>query len=304
MNAQGVKDEAHLKQLLNDDHYIAQSKIDGIRGIVHITPTGLRIFSRSAGVGDPSRPLEKSSALPHLASLTFPSMVGTVLDCEILANGLDSAQLSGTIHKNEVTNDNHLVKLYVFDILRFNGKDLTAKTLFERLGFLLTAKTRIYSKHIVYLPYAYSTEEKEALYKSVIANNGEGIMLKNLNETYCLGGRPSNNWYKHKKSATFDCVIMGFTKGKGKYNTRIGAIIFGQYVNTSKGWILKELGQASGMTDAQRNEFSSYPGKYIGKVVTIKGMERLRSGAIRHPQFVILRSDKNPNQCRYYEGEQ
>ena len=141
-------------------------------------------------------------------------MEGTILDCEILASGLDSAQLAGTIHKNEVSNDNRLVKLYVFDVLKFLGKDLTQKTLHERLGFLLTAKTRIYSKHIVYLPYAYSTEEKEALYKSVLAKGDEGIMLKNLNEVYVLGGRPANNWYKAKKSAMFDCIVMGFTQEK------------------------------------------------------------------------------------------
>ena len=302
MNAHGVRDEIHLKQLLNDDHYVAQEKLDGMRAIVHVTPTGLRIFSRSAGVGDPFKPLEKTSALPHLAALTFTGMVGTVLDCEILVNDLDSSQLSGTIHKNEITNENYLVKLYVFDILWFNGKDLTQKTLHERLGFLLTAKTRIYSKHIVYLPYAYSTEEKLALYKSVLERNKEGVMLKNLTATYCLGGRPANNWYKAKKSATYDCVVIGFTQGKGKYNTRIGAVVFGQYVNTPRGWMLKELGQASGMTDAQRNDFTQNQSKYIGNVVTIKGMERLRSGAIRHPQFVAIRSDKNPNQCRWYEG--
>jgi len=304
MNAQGVKNEEHLKQLLNDDCYVCQEKLDGMRAIVHITPPGLRIFSRSAGVADPTRPLEKTSALPHLAALTFPSMIGTALDCEILADGLDSAQLSGTIHKNEVTNDNHLVKLYVFDILRFNGKDLAQKTLHERLGFLLTAKTQIYSKYIIYLPYAFSTQEKKNLYESVIAKNGEGIMLKRLSAEYVLGGRPANNWYKFKKSATFDCIVMGFTQGKGKYNTRIGAIIFGQYVNTPQGWKLKPLGQASGMTDKQRTEFSNSRDSYIGKVVTIKGMERLKSGAIRHPQFVAIRTDKNPNQCRWYEGEQ
>jgi hypothetical protein len=33
-------------------------------------------------------------------------------------------------------------------------------------------------------------------------------------------------------------------------------------------------------------------------------MERLKSGAIRHPQFVEIRSDKNPFQCKWYEGEQ
>ena len=234
----------------------AQQKLDGCRAVAHITTTGLRIFSRSAGVADPTKPLEKTSSLPHLAALKFPGMEGTILDCEILASGLDSAQLSGTIHKNEVSADNRLVKLYVFDILRFlNGKDLTQKTLHERLGFLLTAKTRIYSKHIIYLPYAYSTEEKEALYKSVIAKGGEGIMLKNLNEVYLLGGRPSNNWFKAKKSMTIDAVIIGFTTGKGKYNTQIGAVRFGQYVNTPKGWVMKEIGQCSGMSDNREKRY-------------------------------------------------
>ena len=129
-------------------------------------------------------------------------------------------------------------------------------------------------------------------------------MLKRLDAQYVLGGRPANNWYKKKKSSTFDCIIMGFTQGKGKYNTRIGAVIFGQYVNTAKGWKLKPLGQASGMTDKQRTDFSDNRNSYIGKVVTIKGMERLKSGAIRHPQFVAIRSDKRADQCRWYEGEQ
>jgi ATP-dependent DNA ligase len=49
---------------------------------------------------------------------------------------------------------------------------------------------------------------------------------------------------------------------------------------------------------------SLVPTDSIGRVVTIKGMERLKSGAIRHPQFLAMRLDKNPNQCRWYEGEQ
>jgi ATP-dependent DNA ligase len=304
MNAQGVRNQEHLEQLLSDNNYVAQEKLDGMRAVVHVTSSGLRIFSRSAGVNDPTSPLEKTTALPHLAALKFPGMESTILDCEILASGMDSAQLSGAIHKNEVSDDNRLVKLYVFDILRFLGKDLTEKTLHERLGFLLTAKTRIYSKHIIYLPYAFSTKEKQELHQSIIAKNKEGIMLKRLNASYVLGGRPANNWYKRKKSMNIDAVILGFTTGKGKYNTQIGAVRFGQYVKTPKGWILKELGQASGFSDIQRKEFSSHPERYIGKVLTIKGMERLKSGAIRHPIFVEIRSDKNPKQCRWYEGEQ
>jgi ATP-dependent DNA ligase len=112
------------------------------------------------------------------------------------------------------------------------------------------------------------------LYETVLKQGGEGVMLKNLYAKYVQGGRPANNWYKAKKSATFDCVIMGFTKGAGKYNNRIGAIEFGQFVNGK----LTKLGQASGMTDDVREDMSLHPEKYIGKVVTIKGMERLKVG--------------------------
>ena len=58
------------------------------------------------------------------------------------------------------------------------------------------------------------------------------------------------------------------------------------------------------MSDEVRGQMSLHPEDYIGRVVIIKGMERLKSGAIRHPQFVAMRLDKNPNQCRWYEGEQ
>ena len=125
-------------------------------------------------------------------------------------------------------------------------------------------------------------------------------MVKRLDAAYVQGGRPANNWLKVKKSATFDCVVMGFSQGKGKYNTQIGAVRFGQYLNGK----LIELGQASGMTDADRALMSKYPERYLHKVVMIKGMERLKSGAIRHPQFSRMRSDKLPKDCIYYRGEQ
>jgi ATP-dependent DNA ligase len=304
MNAQGVKDTAHQDRLIHDPRYIAQEKLDGMRAIVHITPSGLRIFSRSAGVDDPSRPLEKTSALPHLAVLRFPGLIGTIVDCEILARGMDSAELAGTVHRKNRTNGNHHVQLFVFDILAFCDTDLSRKKLSERLNWLKALKSRLHSEHIHFLPWAETVEDKERLYTSVLGQGGEGIMLKCLDEYYLQGGRPANNWFKAKKSMTIDAVVLGFTKGKGKFNNRIGALVFGQYVNTPEGWKLEELGQASGMSDEVRAQMSQRPNDHIGRVVTIKGMERLKSGAIRHPQFVAMRVDKNPDQCRWYEGEQ
>ena len=130
MNAQGVKNEAHFQQLMDDPRYLCQEKLDGMRAIVHITADGLRIFSRSAGVNDPTRPLEKTSSLPHLANLKFPRLIGTILDAEILADGLNSSELAGSVHRKNGSNG--LVKIHVFDVLSFCGTTLTSVTLSRR----------------------------------------------------------------------------------------------------------------------------------------------------------------------------
>jgi ATP-dependent DNA ligase len=300
MNAQGIKNEAHLDKLLADPAFIAQEKLDGMRAIIHVTVNGLRIFSRSAGVADPSRPLEKTTALPHLAALSFPGLIGTILDAEILLPNADSATLSGTVHRKAVQVENHQVKAFVFDILRYCNSDLMNKTYEQRLSILESAKLQLCSRYITVLPVSTTAKAKRALYDSVLASGGEGIILKRLDAFYIPGARPLDNWYKAKKSATFDCVIMGFTKGAGKYNDRIGAVRFGQYVNG----VLKELGQASGMTDQIRKDMTEYPKSFIGKVITIRGLERLKSGAIRHPQYAGISLEKKAADCVWYEGEQ
>jgi len=300
MNAQGVNDEAHLQELFDDPMYIAQEKLDGMRAIVHVTRDGLRIFSRSAGVGDPTRPLEKTSALPHLAALKFAQLVGTILDTEILIPGTDSATLSGTVHRKEVQRENHLVKIFVFDILRDCHSDLMNQILLDRLEALDRVKEELCHPYITVLPVATTRSAKRALYNSVLTARGEGVVFKKLDAYYIPGARPRDNWYKAKKSATFDCVIIGFTKGAGRFNNRIGAVRFGQYVDGK----LVELGQASGMTDEVRAEMSEYPEKFVGKVVKIKGMQRLKSGAIRHPQYGGLNPDKKQKDCIWYQGEQ
>jgi hypothetical protein len=58
------------------------------------------------------------------------------------------------------------------------------------------------------------------------------------------------------------------------------------------------------MSDIERERMSRFPLEYIGHVVVIEGMERLRSGAIRHPRYITMRHDKSPYDCKWYQGEQ
>jgi ATP-dependent DNA ligase len=64
------------------------------------------------------------------------------------------------------------------------------------------------------------------------------------------------------------------------------------------------MGQTSGMDDALRKKISENRLKFLDKVVEIKGMERLKSGAIRHPQWGGLRPDKKAKDCVYRSDEQ
>jgi hypothetical protein len=86
-------------------------------------------------------------------------------------------------------------------------KDLADLTLEKRLTWLVVLKRQLSSEHIQFLPWAASSSEKKELYNSIRAKGGEGIMLKRLDERYMQGGRPAQNWYKAKKSASFDCVV-------------------------------------------------------------------------------------------------
>ena len=113
-----------------------------MRAIIHICKDGLRIFSRSAGVDDPTRPLEKTSSLPHLAEMKFPNLAGTILDAEILAPGLDVSSIAGAINSKQHNLTSDIVKAFVFDVLRFIGDDLTSKPLQQRIGILEILKRR------------------------------------------------------------------------------------------------------------------------------------------------------------------
>lgn len=304
MNALGIT-ESELDSFLTNEDYVMQEKFDGMRAIVHITDNGLRIFSRNAGVGDPTKPLEKTQALPYFAKIQFPELVGTVLDAEIMGTGT-AAEVAGAVHRNGGT-DSGGTSLYIFDILYIRGRDLRDECLNVRLTELdsIASTLRVEEQwssrwmRIWFPPYYHSHSDKKRILDEVFDRGGEGVMFKNLEGVYVSGDRPADNWYKYKKHKKFDCVVMGFTNGKGKYVGAIGAVIFGQYKNGK----LVELGQASGMNDAVRKDMSDNQQKWIGKAIVIEGQERLKSGAIRHPRY-RGESGKLSKDCVWYQNEQ
>ena len=65
---------------------------------------------------------------------------------------------------------------------------------------------------------------------------------------------------------------------------------------------LVEVGRvASGFTDAIREDMAQNPDNYIDHVVECEAMSTTKDGALRHPVFIRMREDKDPEDCKYEE---
>lgn len=112
----------------------------------------------------------------------------------------------------------------------------------------------------------------------------EGIMVKRVQHKW-EPKRCPDSWMKLKPSDEIDGFIIGKTEGKGKFYGLIGSLIC-QAEDGSTFTI-------SGMTDAERLDFTENYLLYLGQWVTATYMERDTQGGYRHPQFNRMHEEKN-----------
>lgn len=125
----------------------------------------------------------------------------------------------------------------------------------------------------------------ETVFEQIVAEGGEGAMLKNINGLYVPGKR-SKGWLKWKKYETIDAYVVGYDEGQGKYEGMVGALYFS---DTPYG---KSLGKCSGMTDAERQEWTQLFDLYgeitrlhhKDRLIEVKHYGKLVDG-LRHPQY-------------------
>src|SRR5581483_11841446 len=195
---------------------------------------------------------------------------------------------------------------YVFDILWFNGRDLTELPLRDRkvvLQKLIPKSGPIkYSDHIL--------EKGKEFYKLAEKQGLEGIMGKRADSRYQIGRR-SRDWLKFKTHMRQEAVIGGFTEPRGsrKY---IGALVLGVYdgndlvyVGHTGGGIppsqIKQLRELLEKDEIKQspfiNKFKPNAPVHWSKpklVCEVSFAEWTNDGHMRQPIFVGLREDKKP----------
>jgi len=262
MLAQRIKSPAEMIEKMGK--VAVEPKLDGLRTQIHIKKGKngfIKAFTRNLN--------EISAMFPELKNAhKFVHAKEVILDTE--AVGLDKKgkmlanfQTTMTRRRKHSVKETALkvpIKFYVFDCLFKDGKNLMASSYLERRKYLdkILKKSSLFEK----TKYILTEDPKEiaSLYKEERKEGLEGIMIKKANSNY-VPGRTGWRWVKMKEAEkaigkladTIDCIIMGYSAGKGK-RAQFG---LGQFlVGVRDGKKIKTVTKiGTGITDEQFKEF-------------------------------------------------
>jgi len=207
-----------LATLVRDpfDHpdWVFEVKWDGYRAITEIRDGDVLLYSRNQ--------LSLNQMFSPITGSLRKFRFEAVLDGEIVVVdelGQSNFQMLQNYRKS---GKGHLL-YYVFDLLYFQGHDLTNLPLIRRKELLKqilpSSPTIKFSDHV---------RKDGVLFFNVVKENGlEGIIAKHSQSVYRMGIR-SRKWLKIKTQLTQEAVIAGFTEPRGgrKY---FGSLVLGVF---------------------------------------------------------------------------
>lgn len=202
------------------------------------------------------------------------------------------------------------VTFVAFDLLAASGRDLRRLPLVSRKRAL-----RLAIVDETWVRFADHVEEHgEALFAAVRERGGEGIVAKRADSAY-LCGRRSRDWLKVKAWLEQDCVILGWTAGRGGRGP-LGALVLGVLEDgrlVHVGQVGTGLDSATIATVLRRLQplrttkppvhpppVTATPVTWVRPelVCTVRFAGWTAAGTLRQPVFRALRDDLRPEDCR------
>jgi bifunctional non-homologous end joining protein LigD len=286
-----------MKAVLTDERFsdpawIYERKLDGIRCLA--TKCDERVDLRSRN------DLSLNGRFPEVAAaLEADPATNFTIDGEVVA--FDGAQTSFSRLQQRGERPTP-VFFYVFDILRADGKDVTAEPLRER-------KARLRKVLSFEGPIRFTTHRNgdgEAFYEEACRKGWEGLIAKRAEAPYTHGR--SRDWLKFKCSAEQELVIGGYTAPRGS-RTDLGALLLGYYDGdelryagkVGTGFTRETLHDLATRLAPLKRDRSPFADEVRERTATwvepelvaqVGFSEWTRDHRLRHPRFLGLRDDK------------
>lgn len=208
--------------------YVYELKWDGIRALISLEDEKITIKTRNQN--------DVTAQFPELqlGSKAFRATNG-LFDAEIVSLDTDGKPIfKRVINRLMSSGETNIEKLsktapvhcYIFDCLYLDGRSLVNEPLLKRKEWLTDAIRPD-------TPYRVSehVEDGKSLFEAAKAHTLEGIMAKRKDSKY-LPGRRSDLWIKIKIRQSVECLVIGYTTGKGNRGQVFGALHIGERVDS------------------------------------------------------------------------
>ena len=294
----------------SNPEWIFETKWDGFRSICFVKNGQSRFVSRNQ--------IDMTPQYPELAGVAKQiEAKEAILDGEIVAldkDGMPRFQLLqprvGRKSGIEALRGHGHIVYYVFDLLYVDGRDLMPCPLVERKEvlqkILRPANFIKLSDHI--------EGDGKAFFKEIEKFHLEGMIAKRAASPYVQ--KRNKDWLKVKTIQRSEAVIGGYTEPRGS-RSNFGALVVGLYRGKDLHYVahvgggfnqrsLAEIYKLMQLLKTKASPFVDAPKtnepvqwikpKLVGEV---KFSEWTADYRLRHPVFVGLREDKQPEDCRF-----
>jgi bifunctional non-homologous end joining protein LigD len=293
------------------DGWLWEMKYDGVRALVTVQDGEVSVCGRKGR--------DETARYPELRRVAGALLLrDAVIDGEIIAfNDEGKPSFERLQSRINIGRDVDVaraaastpVAFAAFDMLWADGRDLRDLPLSQRKralrAVLRDAPGVVYVDHV--------ENEGVAFFDAVKAQGLEGAVGKQAASRY-ESGRRSRCWVKVKAWNTQDCVIAGYTAGRGGRGA-LGALVLGVYEGDTlvhagqagsglDGAMIRRLLEALAPLRTDRPPFATVPP--TDQAVTwvtpelvceVRFTEWTTAGTLRHPTFLRLRPDVSPRDC-------
>ncbi len=288
-----------VKEPFDDDDYIYELKLDGIRCVAYIEPKSVILQNK--------RFKDLTPIYPELSDICKCVKKRVILDGElvVLTDGkpdfyaLQKRSLMGDKFRISLAAKKNPVQFAAYDILYHDGKDLTDKPLMERKAVLSKAVNEGHNLSVS----RWIEKNGVAFFELAKKENLEGIVAKKRDGLYHIGKRTSE-WIKIKVMQDEDLLVLGYQPDE---NGKVKDLILGYYGKKGE---LKCRGKVYlGVSKAEQKIIADFAKKNTVKrpwfaqyknaiwlkpqlVGTAHFMHETESGGMRQPVWKGLRDDK------------